>query len=150
MPRRYLRHAFVSVLVVLSMLCQGTWALAGTTGNLTGTLTDTSTGKAVADAKISAVSPSQSATATTDAGGHFTFLGLAPDTYTVSADKQGYAPVSIAGVTIFADQSLTLSMQTHPELKTIAAVTSRAAGNLVKPGTTSDVYSVNAATQQVV
>jgi len=150
MPRRYLRHAFVSVLVALAMLCQGTWALAGTTGNITGTLTDTTTGKAVADAKIGAVSPSQSATTTTDAGGHFTFLGLAPDTYTVSAEKQGYAPISLAGVTVFADQSLTLNLTTHPELKTIAAVTSRAAGNLVKPGTTSDVYSVNAATQQVV
>ncbi|HKU66542.1 MAG TPA: TonB-dependent receptor [Candidatus Baltobacteraceae bacterium] len=150
MPRPRLRHAFVSVLVAIAMLAQVTWALAGTTGNITGTLTDTSTGKAVADAKIGAVSPSQSASTTTDAGGHFTFLALAPDTYVVSAEKEGYAPVSLAGVTVFADQSLTLNLSTHPELKTIARVTSRAAGNLVKPGTTSDVYSVNAATQQVV
>ena len=150
MPRPRLRHAFVAVLVLLAMLAQVTWALAGTTGNISGTLSDTSTGKPVASAKISAVSPSQSASATTDAGGHFTFLGLAPDTYVVSADKEGYAPVSLAGVTVFADQSLTLNLSTHPELKTIARVTSRAAGNLVKPGTTSDVYSVNAATQQVV
>jgi hypothetical protein len=150
MPKLRWRHAFMAVLVALAMLAQGTWALAGTTGNITGTLTDTSTGKPVADASIGAVSPSQSAQTRTDAGGHFTFLGLAPDTYTVSATKQGYAPVSIAGVSVFADQSLTLNVTTHPELKTIATVTSRAAGNLVKPGTTSDVYSVNAATQQVV
>jgi hypothetical protein len=150
MPKLRLRHAFVAVMIMLAMLAQGTWALAGTTGGIAGTLTDSSTGKPVANAKITAVSPSQTATTTTDAGGHFNFLALAPDTYTVSADKDGYAPQSIAGVTVFADQSFTLSMTTHPELKTIAIAHSRAAGNLVKPGTTSDVYSVNAATQQVV
>jgi hypothetical protein len=150
MPKLRLRHAFVAVMIMLAMLAQGTWALAGTTGGITGTLTDSTTGKPVANAKISAVSPSQSAETTTDAGGHFGFIALAPDTYTVSAEKDGYAPVSTAGVTVFADQSVTLPLTTHPELKTIAKVTSRAAGNLVKPGTTSDVYSVNAATQQVV
>lgn len=150
MPKMRLRHAFVAVMIMLAMLAQGTWALAGTTGGISGTLTDSSTGKPVANAQISAVSPSQSANTTTDAGGHFNFLALAPDTYTVSATKEGYAPVSTAGVTVFADQSLTLTMTTHPELKTIARIVSRAAGNLVKPGTTSDVYSVNAATQAVV
>jgi hypothetical protein len=150
MPKLRLRHAFVAVMIMLAMLAQGTWALAGTTGGIAGTVSDSTTGKPVADATISVVSPSQSATTTTDAGGHFNFLALAPDTYTVSVTKDGYAPVSTAGVTVFADQSVTLTLTTHPELKTIARVTSRAAGNLVKPGTTSDVYSVNAATQQVV
>ena len=150
MPKLRLRHAFVAVMIMLAMLAQGTWALAGTTGGISGTLTDSSTGKPVADAKITATSPSQTSSTTTDAGGHFNFLALMPDTYTVSADKDGYAPQSIAGVTVFADQSFTLNLTTHPELKTIAVAHSRAAGNLVKPGTTSDVYSVNAATQQVV
>jgi hypothetical protein len=150
MPKQRLRHAFVAVMIMLAVLAQGTWALAGTTGGISGTLTDTSTGKAVAGAKITAVSPSQTATTTTDASGRFNFLALAPDTYTISAEKDGYAPQSIAGVTVFADQSFTIPLTTHPELKTIAVAHSRAAGNLVKPGTTSDVYSVNAATQQVV
>ncbi len=148
--RLTLSRVLTAILIAAALLAQGTWALAGTTGGLTGTLTDSTTGKPLADAKISVVSPSQSANSTTDAGGHFTFLALAPDTYTVSADKDGYAPVSTAGVTVFADQNITLALTTHPELKTIARLTSRAAGNLVKPGTTSDVYSVNAATQQVV
>jgi len=150
MPKLRLRHAFVAGLVLVGMLVQGTWALAGTTGGVSGTLTDTSTGKPVGDASITAISPSQSSSTTTDAGGHFGFLNLAPDTYTVSATKSGYASVSRAGVTVFADQNATVSLATHPELRTIANVTSRAAGTLVKPGTTSDVYSVNAATQQVV
>ena len=132
------------------MLVQGTWALAGTTGSINGTLTDSTTGKPVADAAITATSPSQTATTKTDASGHFAFLTLAPDTYTVSADKDNFAPVSVAGVTVFADQSQSLALSTQPQLKTIAKITSRAAGSLVKSGTTSDVYAVNAATQKAV
>ncbi len=142
MPRLRLRHAFVAAMITLAMLVQGTWALAGTTGNITGILTDTTNGKPVADAKITAVSPSQSASATTDAGGHFTFLALAPDTYTMSVEKDGYTPTSLAGVTVFADQTQTLALTTQPVLKTIAKVTSRAAGSLVKSGVTGDTYNV--------
>ncbi|HET9393727.1 MAG TPA: TonB-dependent receptor [Candidatus Rubrimentiphilum sp.] len=150
MPKFRLRHAFVAILLLVAMLSQGTWALAGTTGSITGQVMDATTGKPVADATVTAVSPSQSATATTDAGGNYRFFTLAPDTYTVSATKTGYNSASQSGITVFADQSHTLSLNISPSLRTIANVTARAAGNLVKPGTTADVYSVNAATQQVV
>ena len=146
---RFFKPLF-GVLLALSFVFQGTWALAGTTGSVNGTLTDSSTGKPVADATVVASSPSQTATTKTDNSGHFAFLSLAPDTYSVSASKPGYAPVSIAGVTVFADQSQNLALTTQSQLKTITHIVSRAAGNLVKSGTTSDVYSVNAATQQTV
>src|SRR5579884_1255916 len=113
------RHALVAATIALAMLVQVTWALAGTTGGISGTLIDTASGKPLASATITAISPSQSANTTTDAGGHFSFLNLAPDTYTVSATKSGYAPMSLAGVTVFADQSVTVSLQTHPEYKVI-------------------------------
>ena len=144
----HLRRSLAALVLAAAFLCQETWALAGTTGNLTGTLTDSATNKPIAGARVTANSPSQAASAITDAGGRFTLLSLAPDTYTVSADVQGYAPVSVAGITIFADQTQSLALTTHPELKTIARVTSRAAGNLLKPGVTSDTYSVNAAGAQ--
>src|SRR5438270_162330 len=150
MAQLRLRHSFVAVLLLVALSVQGTWALAGTTGGIVGTVTDTTNAKPLANATVTATSPSQSATTTSDAGGHFTFLALAPDSYIVSVNKNGYAPVSTAGITVFADQSVTVSLATHTEMKTIANVTSRAAGNLVKSGTTADVYSVNAATQQVV
>jgi hypothetical protein len=150
MPKLRLRHAFVALLLLVSMLFQVTWALAGTTGGISGTLVDSSNGKPVADSKVTASSPSQTSSTTTDAGGHFTFLNLAPDTYALSAEKEGFTPATLGGVTVFADQTVTVTLQTSPQLKTIARITSRAAGNLVKPGTTADVYSVNAATQQVV
>jgi hypothetical protein len=127
------------------LLVQVTWALAGTTGGVQGTVSDAGTGAPVAAATISIVSPSQSATTTTDAGGHFAFLSLAPDTYSVSVEKTGYDSITRPGVSVFADQNQTVSLAIHAALRTIAHVTSAAAGALLKPGTTADVYSVNAA-----
>src|SRR5690242_5653157 len=82
----FLRIALLAMLVVLF---QGTWALAGTTGTLSGYVVQPD-GTALADAKVTATSPSESSTATTDAGGHFVFVSLTPDTYTVTASKDGY------------------------------------------------------------
>ena len=41
----------------------------------------------------------------------FTFLSLAPDTYTLSGELQGYDTVSISGIVIFADQSQRLTLK---------------------------------------
>jgi hypothetical protein len=143
--QRTLRQVAVALLILVAFLLQGTWALAGTTGGLSGIVTDTK-GAPVAGAAVRAISASETATTRTDNSGHFVFLSLAPDTYTVSIEKDGYNPLSYAGISIFADQVQTLSFRMEAALKEIAHVTSTAAGALVKAGTTSDVYSVNAAT----
>lgn len=49
----------------------------------------------------------------------------------------------MAGVTVFADQTQTLSLSTRKSIKQIAQVLARANNALVRSGTTSDVYSVN-------
>lgn len=141
------RHVSVAAMLLLAMLGQGTWALAGTTGGITGTVVDAQTHAPVANAKVTATAPSQTGTTTTDAAGRFTFLSLTPDTYTVSAEKDQYTPVSQPGVTVFADSNQAVVISLQPALKTIARVTSTAAGSLVKSGTTADVYSVNSAMQ---
>jgi len=151
MPLRKFRHAFVALLLAGVMLGQGTWALAGTTGGLGGTISDADAGNApIANATVAVTSASQSATTTTDANGHYVFLSLAPDTYTVSVEKTGYEPTSQAGISVFADQRVAVDIPVHKSLKTIARVTSRSANDLVKAGTTSDVYAVNAATAEKV
>ncbi|MDQ2679518.1 MAG: TonB-dependent receptor [Candidatus Eremiobacteraeota bacterium] len=147
---RAVRNPLLALLIICAFLVQGTWALAGTTGSLSGTLTDSSNSTPIADATISVSSPSQQASAKTDSSGHFSFISLAPDTYSVSAAKDGYQPESIAGVSIFADNTQVIALKTTKALKNIAKVSARAAGALVKPGTTSDIYSVNAATQEAV
>jgi len=148
MLKRRFRHSLVAALVVLSMLGQVTWVLAGTTGTLGGTATDSSTKAPVAGAKVTAASPSQVAATTTDASGHYVFLNLAPDTYVVSLDASGFEPLAVPGVTIQADNARVLDLSAQKHLTTIGRVTSRAVTSLVKPGTTSDVYSVTAEQQQ--
>lgn len=118
--------------------------LAGTTGTLGGDVVDATTGAPIAAAVITVTSPSQSASTTTDGRGHFTFVSLAPDTYTVAAQLKGYDPTSLAGVSVFADQAFSISLQLHKTLREIAKVSARSASALVKPGTTADIYSVNA------
>ncbi len=142
MKRYAFRHPLLALMLTIVFASQGTWALAGTTGGITGTVTDES-GAPVAGASVKIVSASQSGSATTDAGGRFNFLSLAPDTYTVAIEKDGYNPLSYAGVTVFADNTLTLSFRMTKALKTIAKVSATSAGNLVKSGVGSDIYNVN-------
>ncbi len=142
MIRFVFRRAAMAFALIALIFGQVTWALAGTTGGITGVITDTA-GSPVAGASVKAVSASQSANGTSDASGRFNFLSLAPDTYTVSIEKEGYQPISYAGVTVFADNNLTLSFKMEKTLKTIAKVSATSAGNLVKSGVGADIYSVN-------
>ena len=140
-------HCLRNLLVVtffVTLLSQT--ANAGTTGAITGSVFITDTTTPIAGATVRVASPSQSASATTDAAGHFNFLSLAPDTYTISVDKQGYETATLSGVTVLADQTRALTLYSKAALKEIGNVTSRSSAELVKPGTTSDVYSVNSST----
>src|SRR5579863_3914355 len=121
---------------------------AGTTGGISGIVLEFGTATPLAGVAVSVTSPSQSASTTTDARGHFAFVSLAPDEYTIGLQKVGYSPVSYAGVAVFADAQQTLTLSMRVALKTIANVTSRSASRLVRPGTTDDLYSVNAAQQE--
>jgi hypothetical protein len=143
-----LRSALGAALTLTFLFLQTTTAHAGTTGGLAGTVTDTATKRPLAGAKVTAASPSQIAATTTDSGGHFQFLNLAPDTYVVSAQAQGYSGISVSGVTIVADNTRNLPLSAQKELQTIGRVTASASGGgLVRPGTTADVYSINSAQQ---
>jgi hypothetical protein len=144
--RRFFRAALIAVMLVSQTAAP---LLAGTTGIINGRVIDVAGNKPLADARVTATSPSGIATTTTDGNGRFIFVSLAPDTYTVSVFKDGYEPVSEAGVSVFADETFTIEIHTHSTLKTIANVTSRNSGDLVKPGTTADVYSVNAQSQEL-
>src|SRR5579863_819674 len=148
MVRRSLRLLGTAFVLAALFASQETWTLASVTGGLTGTVLDAETSAPIAGAEVTASSPSQTATTTTDAGGHFGFLTLAPDTYTVSVKKSGYQDTSVPGQTVFADTVQTATVRMLKALRTIAHVTAASAGALVKSGTTADVYSINSATQQ--
>ncbi len=141
-------RAVIAVLTLAALLCQGTLVLAGTTGGLAGTVVDSKTKQPLSAVKVTAASPSQIATSQTDSSGHFQFLNLAPDTYTISAQISGYEDVALSGVTVVSDNTRILTLSADKQLKTIGSVTAtRTNGSLVRSGTTADVYSINAVQQ---
>ena len=148
--QKYLLRALVSLVLTVTLLGQGTWVLAGTTGGLSGTVVAGSDHVPVAAAKVTASSPSAQSSTLTDAAGKFIFISLPPDTYTVSVEKAGYEPVDASGITVVSDSTTQAVLNTQKTIKTIGRITSRASTDLVKAGQTADVYSVNAATQAAV
>ncbi|MEA2666699.1 MAG: hypothetical protein QOI11_3643 [Candidatus Eremiobacteraeota bacterium] len=142
-----MRSSFVrtltAVLAMLVMLVQGTWVLAGTTGGIAGTVADAQTGRAIAGARVSVSSPSQNATATSDAQGRYGFLSLGPDTYTLTITAPGYQAFSQPGITVIADQTQTYNFSPTRQIAEIGRTRSRSATDLVKPGQTADVYSIS-------
>lgn len=125
-------------------------AMAGTTGTIKGTVTSASTGAPLADVKVSASSPSGNASTTTDSHGFYALQGLIPDTYTLSFQASGYEPVSVPGISVFQDNSVTYNQALSKELKTIASVQSAGSSNLVKPNQTTDEYTISGQQLQAV
>ena len=141
------RPLAVALIVLWSLFSIGA-AVAGTTGGITGRVLDAQTHLPVSGAKVSAAAPSGTAAAVTNAQGAYAILSLAPDTYVVSVDVAGYTTLTQPGVTVQADQTQTLALNVSKLLQTIGRTTSRSLADLVKPGTTSDTYSVGPAAAQ--
>jgi hypothetical protein len=117
-------------------------ASAGTTGTLAGFVLS-ATGAPLEDARVSAVSPSQSAASRTDRTGHYTFASLIPDTYSVTASKDGYQAFTQPGVTVVADNTQIVNLTLAPQVVTLAKVrVSASIIGLLGPGTTQSVYNI--------
>jgi hypothetical protein len=52
------RHVVTALALLVAFLCQETWALAGTTGGLTGQVVDATSSAAIAGAVVTVSSPS--------------------------------------------------------------------------------------------
>ena len=88
----------IGLLTLLVLVCQATWTLAGTTGSISGKVTDQN-GNGLAGAKVTASSPGQSLSVTSGSNGFYSILNLSPDTYSVTTSKDGYDTATVYGVT---------------------------------------------------
>lgn len=120
-------------------------ALAGTTGTITGVVTDAQTGSPVANVAVAANSPSGRQTATTNSTGFYSMQNVTPDTYTLTFTASGYNLASQSGITIQQDFVSKIDQKLSKSLKEIGSVSARSAGNLVKPYEGTDVYNVSGA-----
>src|ERR1700730_12091346 len=140
MSRTFLRIVLVALFV---LLVQGTWALAGTTGRISGKVADQN-GNGVAGAKVTAASPSQTISVTSGANGFYSILNLSPDTYSVTVSKDGFDTSTVYGITRAADQSTSAGSRAQPTVKTIGHITTTATASVVSRTVTGDLYAVNA------
>jgi hypothetical protein len=143
------RHWAIALgIVACAIVSMSGSVLAGTTGGISGHVVDSATQVGIVGAKIAAASPSQSETVVSDASGSYSFVSLSPDTYTVTATKDGYDATVLHGVNVLADQNQTIRIDLVKTITTLGRVNVTAASALVKPGTTANVYSVNGAAAQ--
>jgi hypothetical protein len=130
--------------IVLFFNAAGT-LLAGTTGTISGTISDAKTGVRLAGVHVSAVAPTAKYSSVTDAKGFYAFTGVEPDTYTVSFELAGYQPYAATGVNVFADQVSSVSLALQRSLVTIGRVTARSQTGAYQPTQTQDTYTLNSA-----
>ncbi|MBV8530661.1 MAG: TonB-dependent receptor, partial [Candidatus Eremiobacteraeota bacterium] len=116
-------------------------AIAETAGIVSGTVIDDKTHKPIAGAAVVAKAPSATYRTVTDAGGHFRFLSMLPDDYSISATYAGYLPYSVTVVVLNGSQQ-TVGIVLSKTLKTIASTHARSAGSAFQRGMTIDTYTV--------
>ncbi len=137
----------LAIALVMSFASATLPSRAGTAGQIIGTVVDAKTKMPIAGAIVSATSPSERYSTTTNEKGEFAVAGVTLDTYTIAVDARGYDPVSISGATVTGDEAFraafTLTQSARP--RTIASVRARPAGSAFQPGQTSDTITVTAA-----
>ena len=143
--RKFFTPLVTCGLFLLARACG--FAAEATTGTIVGAVVD-SGGHPVANVQITAAAPTGSSSTRSDARGRFSFLGLVPDTYTVSAQATGFEPVSEAGVVVLPGESQRVSFQLVQALRTIATV--QATSKPFNIGSTTDSFTVSGAQARAV
>ncbi len=116
-------------------------ALAETAGIVSGTVTDDRTHAPIAGVAVVAKSPSATYRTVTDAQGHFRFLSVLPDNYSLSFTYAAYQPYSEIVVVLNGSQQ-TVNVPLSKTLKTIASTRSRSSGSAFQRGMTIDTYTI--------
>jgi Carboxypeptidase regulatory-like domain/TonB dependent receptor len=143
-PRGYGRPLIAGLLLAFALFLNSAGSLmAGTTGTISGTITDAKTGNGIANVKVAAVAPTARYSTVTDGKGFYAFTGVEPDTYTLSFELTGYQPSSATGVNVFADQVSNVTLKLEHSLVTIGRVTARSTTGAYQPTQTQDTYTLN-------
>ncbi len=115
-----------------------------TTGTVLGTVSTTA-GAPLAGAQVAALAPSGRGSATTDAQGRFTIMGLAPDTYVVTVELKGYQS-SAAQIVVQPSEHERLTFALQPQIREIARVQAKSPAFAL--GSTTDTFTVGGAQAQ--
>lgn len=141
--RSYLSAPLSALLALLFVITTIMPAFALTTGSITGQVVDATTKAPIAGVLVTAASPSESHTATTDARGFYSMTGVNSDTYTISFSYRGYEAAAVVGITVYPDQEQKVGGTLSKSLALIGRTTARSTVGAFQPTQTLDTYSVN-------
>ena len=105
MNRSFLPRVFLALSIIASCAISPAGAAEATTGTLVGTIF--SNGVPVAAAHVTLRAPSGVYSATSDARGRFSVLGIVPDSYSISVEANGFEPATQSGITVLPSQTQT-------------------------------------------
>ena len=117
-------------------------ASEATTGIIVGRVTASTSGLPVPLVEIAAASPSGTYHARDDSDGRFAFVGVAPDTYTLSFVASGYEPRSLTGVTVLPGARVDATTTLVKALREIGRTVARGVIGGTGFGETQDVFRV--------
>ncbi|MBN1350745.1 TonB-dependent receptor [candidate division KSB1 bacterium] len=100
---RFLKLVCILAVILLAMSVPETGLWAGTTGKISGKVTDAADGNALPGVNVVIVGTTLGAA--TDADGTFFILNIPPGIYSVRATMMGYAPVIQKGLQVSADRT---------------------------------------------
>ncbi len=147
MLRARLRCSSRLIGVALGLVLSWASALgADITGRVSGSVLDAHA-QPVAHAVVTMQSAAQAQSTLTDAQGHYAFVALLPDVYTLTVHHAGYVDASRSGVLVQADLVKDESLTLAPVIAEIGHVTAHSRSSLLQRGVTADVYSLNASQQ---
>ncbi len=133
-----MRKVFLALLFIVALSI-----FAGTTGKIVGRVYDASTKQGLPGVNV--IIEGTTMGAATDLDGYFVILNVPPGTYDVTAQMIGYRKMTIQGVQVIADLTVTLEFplqQTTVELKTGVKLTAKR--KIIKKDVTTSVAIMDA------
>ncbi len=129
----------VYVLLGMSLAAQ---SFAGTTGKVSGVVTDGETGEALPGANI--IIEGSTMGAASDMQGRFTILNIPPGVYVVKASFLGYAAQSRSAVRVLIDRTIRLNFELIPQALQTEEITIVAEQEMVRQDVSSSLTNISA------
>lgn len=126
--------------LLLLFICLHISLFAGTTGKLTGKITDQSTGEVIPFANVLLLETTMGGAS--DINGNYTILNIPPGVYSLKFSNVGYQSVVIENVRVFVDQTTEINMELNPSAIELDQIVVSAETELVKKDVTSSISVV--------
>jgi len=136
---KHLARWTVSALLLFLLLPAG--LIAGTTGKISGRVTDKGTGQALPLANVTVVGTVFGAA--TDLDGQYTILEMAPGAYRLRISLIGYRKLVVEDVRVFIDQTARVNVALESEAVEAAEVVVTAERKLIKPDVATSVVAAS-------